>query len=277
MVKQEVIDGVVIRVRDMGDHDRYLTVLTAEKGRITLLAKGSHSLRGAQTAVSQLYTYGNFEYYRRGDFRILKSGSPIEPFYALSGDIDRLNLAAYLCDLTGELTDEGQEAGEMLRLLLNALHSISRDLCPQEQIKGAFELRAAAIAGYEPDLTRCVRCGKTGADFFYLDVMDGALLCADCLSAGGERTPTGAYADEVREARVLCRMPEAVLEAFRYCLRAPLGRLLSFTLTDPADLDVFSKSAETYLLSHIGHGFDSLRFYSELRTPQSHERKGQDL
>ncbi len=277
MVRQEAIDGIVIRVRDMGDHDRYLTVLTAEKGRITLLAKGSRSLRGSQTAVSQLYTYGNFEYYRRGDFKILKGGSPIESFYALSQDIDRLNLAAYLCDLTRELTDEGQEAGEMLRLLLNALHAISTGLCPQEQIKGAFELRAAAISGYEPDLSGCFKCGKTESEFFYLNVMDGALLCADCLSAGGEQEPTGAYADELREARVLCRMSAAVLAAFRYCLHAPLERLLSFALADPEDLDLFSKSAETYLLSHIGHGFESLRFYYSLREPQSHDKKGQKV
>ena len=267
MAKQEVIDGIVIRVRDVGDHDRYLTVLTAEKGRLTLLSKGSHSIRGPQTAVSQLYTYGNFEYYRRGDFKILKGGSPIEPFYALSREIDRLNLAAYLCDLTGELTDEGQEAGEMLRLLLNALHALCRGGYPQEQIKGAFELRAAAISGYEPDLSGCVRCGKTETDFFYLDVMDGALLCPECLSAGENQVPAGTYADELREARILSRVPAAVLAAFRYCLRAPQERLLSFALTDPEDLNSFSKTAETYLLSHLGHGFESLRFYYSLREP----------
>lgn len=267
MARQEVIDGIVIRVRDVGEHDRYLTVLTAEKGRVTLLAKGSHSIRGPQTAISQLYTYANFEYYRRGDFKILKGGSPIEPFYALSRDIDRLNLAAYLCDLTGELTDEGEEAGEMLRLLLNSLHALCRGNYPQEQIKGAFELRSAALSGYEPDLTGCSKCGKTASDLFYLNIMDGALLCADCLSAGENKIPTGAYADELREAQILSRMPSAVLAAFRYCLHAPLERLLSFTLTDPEDLACFSHAAETYLLSHLGHGFESLRFYYSLREP----------
>ena len=39
-MKHDVIDGVVVRVRDMGDRDRYLSVLTAEKGRISLLSKG---------------------------------------------------------------------------------------------------------------------------------------------------------------------------------------------------------------------------------------------
>ena len=266
MAQHESIDGLVIRTRDMGDHDRYLTVLTAERGRITVLAKGGRSLKGPQRAVSQLYTYANLEYYRRGDFNVLKGGTPIEPFYQLASDMDRMNLAAYLCEVTCELTDEGEEAGEMLRLLLNALHATSRELYPLEQIKGAFELRAAAVSGYEPDLSGCSVCGKPTAEPFYLDVMNGALECPECLSAAGRQaTKTGDYADELREAEIIARLPYAVVAAMRYCLHAPLNRLFSFELTEAGDLSVFAKQTETYLLSHIGHGFESLRFYHEMR------------
>lgn len=276
MSQHETIDGIVVRVRDVGDHDRYLSVLTAEKGRITVLAKGSHSVRGQQVAVSQLYTYGNFEYYRKGTTNILKGGTPIQPFYALSQDIDRLNLGAYLCDLTCELTDEGEEAGEMLRLLLNSLYATSLDLCPQEQIKGAFEVRAAAMSGYEPDLSGCCRCGKREGDVFYLDVMNGALLCPECLAKGG-KTAIGreaTYAEELREAEILCMLPAPVLEAMRYCIHAPLSRLLSFGLREGDDLQLFAKRAETYLLSHLGHGFDSLNFYHTMREMPAPARKG---
>lgn len=274
-MQHEAIDGVVVRVRDMGDHDRYLSVLTAERGRITLLSKGSRSLRGPQTAVSQLYTYGNFEYYRRGDFNILKGGSPIQPFYALSMNIDRLNLAAYLCEVTSELTDEGEEAGEILRLLLNALYAVSKDLYPQAIIKGAFEVRIAALSGYEPDAEGCAACGKREAERFYLDVMNGSFLCPDCLS---KRSPAkireGDY-DDLREAEILCPLSPAAADAFRYVLRAPIERLFSFELSDAEDLRAFSKAAETYLLSHIGHGFDSLRFYHTMRE-ETDPAKGQN-
>ena len=120
-MQHEVIDGVVIRVKDYGDHDRYLTLLTKD-GRMTLLAKGAHSLKGGQRGVSQLYTYGNFEYYRRGaTLPILKGGTPIQPFYGLETDLEKLNLSAYFCDLAYQLSDEGEDVGELLRLLLNEL------------------------------------------------------------------------------------------------------------------------------------------------------------
>ena len=265
MAKHETIDGVVVRVRDMGDRDRYLSVLTAQKGRITLLSKGSHSVRSPQVAVSQLYTYGNFEYYCKGSMNILKGGSAIQPFYALSSDIDRLNLATYLCEVTSELTDEGEPADEMLRLLLNSFHAICTEKYPQEQIKGAFELRAAAISGYAPDLSGCHRCGCAEAELFYLDVMNGALICNDCRKKGNASIAHLTYAEELREAEILGILPMSVCAAFRYCMQASLSRLLSFELSDPYDLECFSKLAQTYLLSHLGHGFESLNFYNSMR------------
>ena len=225
--------------------------------------------------VSQLYTYGNFEYYRRGDFRILKGGTPIEAFYSLSRDIDCLNLAAYLCELAVELTDEGEPAQEMLRLTLNSLHAAGRGLYPLEQIKGAFELRAAVLSGYAPDLSGCSVCGKSGNGPFYLDVMNGALICPECLAGSGKGVPAGAYAEELREAEIRAFLPEPVLAAMRYCVSAPINRLFSFSLTDGDDLALFSRRAETYLLSHLGRGFDTLNFYHSLRDPQTSQKKEQ--
>ncbi len=270
----EAIDGVVVRVRDMGDRDRYLSVLTAERGRIMMLAKGSHSVRSPQVAVSQLYTYGNFEYYRKGSINILKGGSAISPFYGLSADIDRLNLAAYLCDLSCELTDEGEEAGEQLRLLLNSLHAISLELRPQEIIKGAFELRAAVLSGYAPELGGCAHCGKREDTLFYLDVMNGALICRDCHEKRSRLPKRELPAEDLREAEVLGLLSPSVCAAFRYCAAAPIERLFSFELHDRFEREGFAKLAETYLLSHIGHGFDSLSFYHTMREPAASERKG---
>lgn len=264
-MQHESIDGVVVRVRDTGDHDRYLSILTAEKGRISMLAKGSRSLKGGQTAVSQLYTYGNFEYYRRGDFNILKGGSPIQSFYALCADLDRMNLAAYLCEAVTEVTDEGEPAGEMLRLLLNSLYAISRDLYPKELIKGAFEMRAARLSGYAPDLGACLRCGADHAETMYLDVMNGALLCADCLHHKAPKRLDATSYDEIREAELLCHLSPSVLAALRYASYAPLERIFSFELKDEEDLRSFSKTAESYLLSHLGRGFDSLNFYYTMK------------
>ena len=264
-MQHEAFDGVVVRVRDTGDHDKLLSILTASNGRISVLSKGGKSLRGEQRAISQLFTHANFEVYLRSGLYILKGGAPQHTFFGIAQDMDRLNLASYLCDACAELTDEGEPAPDMLRLMLNTLYAISHGLYPLEIIKGAFEFRAAILSGYAPALSGCSRCGKLDDETVYLDVMNGSLLCQSCLRGSGERkNPVGAY-DEIREAETLSTLTPSVLAALRYVESAPLERLFAFALKDRDELGLFSACTETYLLSHLGRGFETLNFYHAMR------------
>ena len=261
-MQHEAADGVVIRVKDFGDHDRYLTILT-KSGRMTLLSKGAHSLKGAQRGVSQLYTYGNFEYYRKGaTLPILKGGSPIQPFYGLSTDLEKLHLAAYFCDLAYELSDEGEEAEELLRLLLNALYALSFDRYPADLVKAALEFRLSAISGYTPDVGACDLCHTADADYFYLDVMNGSLVCSSCLS---KRNASKGSDEDPTTANIICPISCSALMALRYLLTAPAERLFAFSLEAGREREEFCRAAETYLLSHLERGFDSLKFYHSLQ------------
>lgn len=261
----EAIDGVVIRIKDTGNNSRYLSVLTAEQGRISLLSKGSHSMKTGQMAISQLYSYANYEYYIKGTAKILKGGAPIRVFYGIGADLDRLNLTAYLCDLIAELTDEGEAAHDMLRLTLNMLHAVDKQLYPAEVIKGAVELRAVAMSGYAPELDGCSLCGRDTDANLYFDVMNGALLCSSCLSRRGRQPVSAEHMDPAHFSDVLSPLTPAAVAAVRYCVMAPLSRLFAFELADAEDMRLFCAAAETYALSHIGHGFATLDFYRAMQ------------
>ncbi len=262
----EAIDGVVIRIKDTGDNSRYLSVLTAEKGRISLLSKGSRSMKTGQMAISQLYSYANYEYYIKGSTKILKGGVPHRVFYGIGTDLDRLNLSAYLCDLIAELTDEGEAAHDLLRLTLNMLHAVDKQLYSAETIKAAVELRAVAMSGYAPELDGCSLCGRDAEKELYFDVMNGALLCSECLSKRGRQAAMrDEHMDPAHFSDVLCPLTPAAVAAVRYCVTAPLSRLFAFELADAEDLRLFCAAAETYALSHIGHGFATLDFYRAMQ------------
>ena len=51
---------------------------------------------------------------------------------------------------------------------------------PGAQLKAIYELRALTLAGYMPDVLACAGCGKYDGGEFYLDPVEGRLLCADC-------------------------------------------------------------------------------------------------
>ncbi len=257
-------DGFVSRVFDAGGGDKYIHLITPERGRLRVLVKGGKSLLGEQTSCSQPFVYGNYEISCRNGLYWLRKGSVLVPFYVLSDDLSVLALATYLCEVADDLTGEGENAGRLMQLLLNCIYGLDRRIRPPKQVKAVFELLAAVLSGYCPDLFECAECGKETAETMYVDVMNGALLCADCLAKRNEMPVVhGTYAEELREATILCRLTPRALEAARYVMTAPPSRILSFSFEQKEDAELFFAFTETYLLNHLERGFSSLTFYKE--------------
>lgn len=267
-------DGLVVREYDLGEHDKMLTLLTPAYGRIPVIAKGARSLRNKYMTPSRLFTYANYELHRRGDMTWLRSADIIEPFPQLEKEITRLYLAQYLVDLACELSGEGEPAVDMLRLTLNSLYAICRGEKDQRLIKGTFEWRAAGYSGYLPELGACHVCGAADArshddgGICYLDVMNGALMCASCAAGRLEREsllpPDAIPVDEDGVRSILLPLDRAVVAAVKYVLEALPQRMFAFSLSDTADLDTFSSAGSTYITHHLERGFASLALYNEI-------------
>ena len=262
---QYTVDGVIVREVNVGDNDKLLTIITPESGRISVMAKGARSSKSKTLAATQLYTYGNFEIYEKGDYKWLRGASVQESFFDMRNTIEGLSLAAYLAYIAYELTGDGEDSSEMLRLTLNAFYAISKKIAPLSIIKGVYELRSAAREGFRPDLSGCRHFRGGEEENIYLDVMNGCVICSQCMQKKAEKQKefmTGsAYADENEEKSLLLPITPSVLAAMRYAMDAPLSRMLSFKLDGQNEIDMFSRAAEEYLLNHLERGFTSLEFY----------------
>lgn len=257
------VDGLVLRSQNYGENDRIITILTAE-GKMTVIAKGARSMKSKIKNLTEPFVYADFELNQKSSgIPWIKGGSTNEIFYGLRENVEKLFLATYICDVANELSGERVDSADMLRLTLNTLFAIVKDLRPLSQIKGVFEIRASAMSGYAPNLDYCEDCMRSELDESYFDVMNGALVCSECLNQRGEirkRNLSTAY-DDIRERSVLIPLKSSTLASIRYALHSPSERMLSFTLADEGDLRDFSKACEEYLLHHLGHGFDSLDLY----------------
>ena len=255
------VDGLVTRSYPVGDHDRLVHIVTAEHGRLPVMVKGGQSKNSPNVACTQLFTYGNYELYHRGEMYWLRGGSVLNAFYDLSCDIADVALATYLCDLTSELTGEGVEAGELLRLLLNSLYMLGRKTHSRTIVKGVFEWRAAALSGYCPDLAGCASCGEVHPVTCYLDVMDGSMRCVDCQSRMNRIRTADGHPLEEEKRTILCHLSGSALAAVRYAIGAPASKIFSFALKDAAEEADFGRAAETFVLNQLERGFDTLNFY----------------
>ena len=256
-------DCLILRAVDRGDHDKLLTLLSAEQGKFYAILKGARSMHRRQVAATEPYTWSQIELYERGGVKWIKTATATESFPDLRYDMDKLFLAAYFCDVAGELSDENQPAGEILPLTLNALHMLATTTGEDARIKGAFEMRAACIGGFAPSLQVCKRCQHPVVGDSFLDVMNGALICKACHTRAEGLVPlqTG---DDLRERHVICQLSPGSAAALSFVATAPSKRVFAFRITDGRELDEFGRAAEQYLLHHLERSFPSLENLKKL-------------
>ena len=153
------IQGIVLRVTDYNDKDALLTMLTRRHGRLTVKARGLRRKNSPLIAPCQLLSYGEFTLFEyRGQYTINEAQS-IELFTPLRRDLTKLSLGTYFAQVSEVLSQEDMPNPELQSLLLNCLYALSRLDLPESQVKAVFELRAACLSGYTPDLTGCHVCG----------------------------------------------------------------------------------------------------------------------
>ena len=260
---KKAVDGLVLRVLPAGDNDRLLSVLTASEGRIFMTAKGARSARSKIASMCRLFTYANFEYYEKNDRRWTSGGSVNDSFFGLNSDLEGFSLASYIAQIAEEITGEGVDGGEVLRMTLNSLYCIEKRLKPYWQIKAVYELFAVSVSGMAPDLSGCDRCRKAKENY-WLDVMNGRLICEACMERQTGGLPV-AETDRFSTRNILLPMDASAAASAKYIVEAPVERAFAFSLTDEESIENLSRAAETYLLNHLERSFEALEFYKSLK------------
>lgn len=242
-------DALIIRENNnIGESDRFVTALTRDLGVIRASARGARQLKNRSGAATKLLTYSRLTLFRGRDKYIIDEAEPLQLFFELHSDIERLALTQYFCELAGVLAPREEAAEPCLRLLLNALHYLCTGGRDSRLIKAVVELKLLAFAGYMPNLTACASCGAADAAGFWLLPRDGILQCTACRRNAFD----GALPVSV-----------TVLAAMRHILYGPFEKCYSFTLPEDG-LTGLAQVSEAFLLAQLGRGFNSLDFYHTL-------------
>ena len=240
-------DGLIIKVNNVGEYDRAVSILTATNGVVRAFVHGARSLKNKNAVGTSLLSYSRFTLQKKKDTYTVTEASPEKVFINLRGDIEKLTLAQHFCELALVLAPEEDEAREYLRLVLNSLSFLSDGSKSDKQLKAITELRMLSLSGYTPDIVACRECAKFEDDKLFFDPINAELYCSECCS-GGDRFLT---------------FGGGTLAAMRHIVYSPFENLYNFSLPD-ASLDVLSHVTETYLLSQVEHKFSALQFYKNL-------------
>ena len=177
--------GIVLRYANYRDHDRMLTILSPNYGRMDALSRGCRRPKSALMPASELFVTGEFVFFLQNDHATLTSCQLDDTFYPLRMDPYRLTCASYMAALCAAAAQSGEDASQLYALLLKGLYYLAYDPDADAlETTTAFLLLFADATGYRPRLSRCAHCRTpldltNGAPF---DIAAGGLCCSACAS-----------------------------------------------------------------------------------------------
>lgn len=254
------VKGIVIRSAEYGESDKLLTLLTHEMGKVVVCVKGGKSLKSKHMPSCELFSYSEFSLYEKQGRFWVRESFLCESFYSIRRDLEPMYLGQYFSDVTCDFALHDTPDEPLLRLLLNSLYLLCSDKKDRRIVKSVFELKAASIEGFMPDITECSECGCSSSDMFF-DAIEGVLLCSECKSRMNHSVVGYCGAEQSLPIFILDR---STLDAMLYIIHTPIERAFSFTLPD-TELECLSEVCEAYLLHQMEHGFKTLDFYKTLQ------------
>ncbi|MBQ4100504.1 MAG: DNA repair protein RecO [Oscillospiraceae bacterium] len=243
-------NALVLKARDVNEADKVLTLLSSDLGVITAFANGSKKLKSKLSTVSNAFCYARFNLYKKRDAYVIDNAEPIELFYKIRQDIENLSLASYFAELSQSLAPNGDRAEPFLRLILNSLHFLDKNLKTREFLKPLFELKIISLAGFMPNLICCADCGCYENDRMFFHIRNGEIYCEACHKPPSDNAP-------------VVMLSRGVLTAMRHIIYSDFEKLFSFTLPDEA-LKWLGVATESYLINHTERSFKSLEFYKSI-------------
>jgi len=252
------VKGVVTRSTVFKEHDRIITLLTADLGLISVYCHGARSNKYKYLTSTRLFCYSEFILTRKKDYYYIKEADYIESFFDISGNMDKLFLGQYFLEVVNEMCVEGERYDNVLRLLLNCLYALASNISCPKKIKAVFEMRMCAEMGLMPNTDSCRKCGKDGG-ITYFDLLNGDILCPECVVTESEETALRGES-VLSVSYVKCNF--SVIAAVKYVSTVNLQKVFAFSLTEEA-MELFCRLCERYLIEQVGKAFITLELYRE--------------
>ncbi|MFH1088310.1 MAG: DNA repair protein RecO [Patescibacteria group bacterium] len=152
--------GIIIKRINLGEADKILTILTADRGKIRVIAKGMRKPKSKLGGFLELFRYNEYILAEGRNLDLVTGASTIESFRQIGLSLHRLGLAYYIAELIDKLVEETQDANEIFNLTHSVFKEINQHKLPIDFIKSFFELNLLGVLGLRPELDKCIICNK---------------------------------------------------------------------------------------------------------------------
>jgi DNA repair protein RecO (recombination protein O) len=171
------VSAIVLKRRDQGEADRLLTVLTRDRGKLTLLAKGVRRPASRKAGHIEPFTLVDLLVAKGRTWHLVTQAETVEAHRPLREDLWRSAWAYYVAELTDAFTQEEDPHELLFDLVAETLARLDRAEDPALCVR-YFELHLLGLVGYQPQLFRCVECNALlRPEVNFLSIERGGALC----------------------------------------------------------------------------------------------------
>ncbi|MBN1962025.1 MAG: DNA repair protein RecO [Deltaproteobacteria bacterium] len=169
--------AIVLHIRNFGDAHRIIEVLTAEEGRIAIVARHARNSKKRFAGVLDLFANIEIEVTPTNKLWRLESARQIQPRLGLRTSLQRLIGAGMCCESVRLLVAEHQAAPEIYQALADALDCLEAG----DFIRASnFYPSLLCASGITPDFSTCTCCGDTFFKAISFDCKYGGIVCSRC-------------------------------------------------------------------------------------------------
>ncbi|MCR5467687.1 MAG: DNA repair protein RecO [Lachnospiraceae bacterium] len=222
----------------VGENDKRLVILTKEKGKITVFARGARRPGNANLAVGPFST-GEFEVIEGRSAYNLKRSVISNYFRELATDPKQAYYGFYFLEACGFYAVENADESNLINLLYITLRAMERKQMDMELLRRVFELKLLAIEGEYPNVFECVSCGsKENLNTFSFE--GRGMVCDDCKRKTDTTT-----------------VSKSTLYTLQYVITSEPSSVYAFNVNDEVK-EEFIYIVGKYFNMYVGHSFKSL-------------------
>lgn len=242
------VKGVVLRYSDFKEADRMLTILTPDKGKVQVLARGCRKQKSRFLSASELFSYCDYMLLKYRDIYIMTGADIIDLFFDIRTDLDKFAYGTYILNLAEISANPEEGSYPLFYLLLYSLTMLAYSNTNSTDIANIYQIKLADILGYRPRLEKCIYCGKALSNSNRFSIMHGGVFCNSCYN----RDKSG------------YNISMGTIKTMLYILNTDLSRLKNLKFTSQTR-DEISFLIGEYLAQHLEQYARAKEFIDRLK------------
>ena len=174
---KETVEGIILQETDYSETSKILNILTGKYGLISVISKGSRTLKSRLRGISMKLVYGEFTItYKEKGLSNLIEGCIVDSLKNIMTNFNKMKYANRLVRITQNVLKDNNNP-KLFSLLRDSLLKINEGLS-EEIITIIFETKLLSFLGVEPDFSECIMCGAKNIKTFDLKIP--GIVCCNC-------------------------------------------------------------------------------------------------